>query len=447
MEKKPNLLFVFADEWRRQALGCMNEDPAITPNLDRFAAEGTLFTNAVATCPLCVPARATIFTGRYPQSTGVVANRFALPESEESFAKPLNAAGYSTGYIGKWHLDGRNGGRYDTPEGEFIPEERRHGFRFWYGANITHNHYLINHFTGKDTHVYEYGWQPDRQTDVAIDFIKRNKENPFALFVSWTPPHPATKHAPDLTKVSDKGQYFAPEEFEKLYEGVTTTGRPNFVATERAVGAIPGYYGSITSLDENFGRLMQTLEEEGLTEDTIVVFTADHGDMMGSHADMGKHIWYEESIGIPFLIRWPSQIKAGRDSAVFSQLDFMPTLLGLMGVNIPAPVQGTDFSPRLLGRTADTPDVAYIFQDGVKPWWRCVRTERYSYAVHQGRNDKIERILYDLANDPYQIHPIGKGQGHDDTIAVLEGKMAAWLESENDPFLQEVLWTGEEIGR
>jgi arylsulfatase A-like enzyme len=402
-----------------------------------------LFTDAVSTCPLCVPARATIFTGRYPQSTTVIANRFALPDKEESFAKPLNAAGYQTGNIGKWHLDGRNGNRYDTPEGEFIPEERRHGFQFWYGANITHNHYLINHYTGKDTHIYKYGWQPDHQTDVAIDFIKRHREEPFALFVSWTPPHPATKHNAELNKISDKGQYFAPEKYEKMYESVTSTGRPNYAATERVLGAIPGYYGSITSLDENFGRLMQTLEQEGLAEDTIVVFTADHGDMMGSHADLGKHIWYEESIGIPFLIRWPSKIKTGRESTVFSQLDFMPTLLGLMDVEIPEAVQGTDFSPLLLGQPMKTPDAAYIYQDGELPWWRCVRTNRYSYVVSQGgkgkKNAQIERVLYDLKNDPYQMNPIVKGQGHDQTMEELERKMASWLEAVDDPFLQAVL--------
>ena len=326
--ERPNLLFVFADQWRKQAVGCLDEDPVQTPSVDRFAGEGLLFTNALSTCPVCVPARACILTGRYPTSNRVIHNGRRIPDDEVTIAEMLKAQGYDTGYIGKWHLDGRH------HEDQFVPVERRHGFDFWYANNMVHHLYIREYYTGIDTHIKTYGWQPDHETEVAIEYIKEHREGPFALFLSWTPPHGGREHAPDLKTKLREG-HIAPEEYERIYADVKTTGRGNFSETfwedaQPSAERIPGYFGAITSLDENFGRLMAFLEAEGLADNTVVVLHSDHGEMLGSQGRIEKQIWYEESVGVPFIIRWPGRIEPGREAALFNQVDIVPSLLGLL---------------------------------------------------------------------------------------------------------------------
>lgn len=457
--RRPNLLFVMADEWRRMALGCMGEDPVETPHFDRFAAGGRLFTNALSVCPVCVPARASILTGRYPVTNRVIHNGRRLPDDERSIGTILQQAGYATGYIGKWHLDGRH---HQT---QYVPPERRHGFDFWHAANMPHHLWIREYYAAQGPepgrHVLQHGWSPDHETDVAIDFITRHARQrhaaevqPFALFLSWTPPHPGRHHAPGPSPAHPIGEvlrngFVAPPEYEARYAGLVTTGRPNYApvtkrgnsshGTQDAAAILAGYFGAVTSLDDNFARLAACLEREGLVEDTIVVLHADHGEQLGSHGRTGKHIWYEESVGVPFVVGWPGQVAPGREEALFNQVDIVPTLLGLMDVPAPPGVEGTDFAPLLRGQAMPRPDSALLSfcDENDHPShsnWRCLRTPGHSYVVTE-KGGRVERIAYDLLADPYQLRPIRPGEGGQDALlTALHQELRAGLERTDDDF-------------
>lgn len=430
---QPNLLFVFGDQWRRQAMGFMNEDPVLTSCIDQFAQQSLVFTNAISSCPVCSPYRASLLTGRYPTSNGVNTNDVQLPAAEVTIAEVLKQAGYDTGYIGKWHLDG-------GPRNGFTPPGRRQGFNFWYANECFHNHFELFYYRDTAEPITGHGWQPDHETNIVIDYIKTHrKDKPFALFLSWGAPHTLE----GVTRPDPSGNlwhYGAPERFEALYKGKPLPRRPN-VPDNYAEEDLPGYFGSITSLDENFGRLLACLDEQGLTENTIVVLTSDHGEMMGSHRRMTKAIWYEESIGIPFLIRYPGHVKAGRENLIFSDVDVMPSLLGLMGLPIPKAVEGTDFSRAMRGELVTKPESALIevFALGRlnASWgWRGIRTPRYTYVVYVGNEDR-EEVLYDNVTDPYQMNPKYAQKGKYPLDAALWQELKRWLEKTNDPWVTE----------
>lgn len=450
---KPNLLFVLSDQWRKQSIGCLRDDPVHTPNTDRFADESCMFTNALCAYPRCAPARASILTGKYPVTNGVTHNSRTLSDNEAtSIAKLLKQQGYATGYIGKWHLDGND------LETQFVPVERRQGFEYWYAYNISHNHYTREYYTDADTHILEYGWQPDHETEVAMEYMSRHRDRPFALFVSYAPPHPGSEQSTgDLKGKPIRKGYIAPEKYEAMYRNLSVLDRPNFRSEldydtfitstphYEISREIPGYFGSITSIDENFGRLLAYLKESGLSENTIVVLHSDHGEMLGSHGRKQKHIWYEEAIGVPFIIRWPGKIKRAKEEALFNQVDIVPSLLGLMGIEIPDEVEGTDCSPLMLGAEMDKPQSALIYFDNVSndpagggdyqlSNWRCLRTDRFSYVVSE-KNGVIQKILYDLEQDPHQLAPVRFGGPRDDMMLDLERQLRLWLLKTNDPFV------------
>ncbi|HEW79283.1 MAG TPA: twin-arginine translocation signal domain-containing protein [Phycisphaerales bacterium] len=469
--KKPNLLFVFADQFRRQAMGFMNQDPVITPNFDRFAQDSLVFTNAISSYPLCSPFRAMLMTGRFPLTTGITSNcqpglDLELSEDEIGIGDVLKADGYQTGYIGKWHLDcpSRNkiknppdeAGRWDayTP-----PGPRRHGFDFWYAYNGDDTHFAPHYWKDSPKKIEVKQWSVEHETDIAIDFIRnRKKDKPFALFISWNPPHPP---------------FIAPEKYKSWYLGKELPKRPNFKIPDRAITSsfnkyernYLAYCAAVSSCDDNFGRLLRTLDGEKIANDTVAVFTSDHGEMLGSHGRFTKHVWFEESIGIPFLIRWPGRIGPGREDMPFASYDFMPTLLGLMGMEIPDTVEGTDYSGVMLDKEVSKPFSAFIAKYGncgkilavgQRPTervlqglslrekgidWRTVRyrglrTKRYTYVVDRGPEGKtMKRLLYDNEKDPYQLNPVQAVNADENPImAKLDKELQRWLDKMRDPF-------------
>jgi arylsulfatase A-like enzyme len=462
--KKPNLLFVMADQFRKQAIGFMDQDPVITPNFDKFAKRSMVFTNAVSSCPICSPFRAMLMTGRFPLSTGVASNcmpgtDLQLKEDEICFGDVLRANGYSTGYIGKWHLEIPSLNKAENPpdgatvswDGWTPPGPRRHGFDFWYAYNCNGRHFDPVYWKHTPKRIDIKQWSVEHETDVAIDFIKkRQKEKPFALFVSWNPPHTP---------------YVAPDKYKALYKDKKLPPRPNVKSSQKYEKSVMPYYAAVSSCDDNFGRLLKALDELGIADNTIVVFTADHGEMMGSHGRFAKSVWFEESIGIPFMIRWPRRIKPRRENMPFAVYDFMPTILGLMGLSISKTVEATDYSALLLGKDMQKPTSALIASYGnpgkllalgQKPskWalaaekvrlkgidWRTIgyrglRTKRYTYVVDRGREDKnIKRLLYDNEKDPYQLNPIQATSAQENPImAKLDKELQRWLNKMNDPF-------------
>jgi len=225
------------------------------------------------------------------------------------------------------------------------------------------------------------------QTDLAVEFIKKNKDAPFCLFLSFGPPH---------------NPYIAPKEYVEMYKGKELTARPNVPGGK--AGSLREYYAMTTSLDSCMGRINDALDNAGISDDTIVVFSSDHGDMLGSQGHRLKQRPWEESINIPFIVRYRRKIKKAqvRDWLV-SSVDVMPTLLGLCDISIPSQVQGRDYSSTFLGKSKDERDAAFLFNvhrgGGPGTDWRGIRTKEWIYAYHFSG----DWVMYDLKNDPYQL--------------------------------------------
>ena len=379
-KKKPNIIFVFADQMRAHAMGCMGDKQVITPNLDKLAADGLLVTNAISCQPVCTPFRGHLMTGRYGHATGVIHNDIKLPNSETTIAEVLKSHGYQTGYIGKWHLEKTR----NNP----IAMENHQGWDYWAVRNCSHQHFnAVYWLNGAREPVKAQGWEPVVQTDLAIDYIKRQKDNPFCLFVSFGPPH---------------NPYKAPARYVEKYAGKKLAHRPNVPGDK--TGSLLHYYAMVTSLDDCIGRIVKTLDAAGISEDTVLCFSSDHGDMLGSQGHVLKQRPWEESINIPFIMRYPRKIKAGqkRDWLVTS-VDIMPTLLGLAGATVPKQVQGMDLSATFCGDSKTERDAAFLFNvhrgGGPGCDWRGIRTKKWVYAFHKFG----DWIMYDLVNDPYQL--------------------------------------------
>jgi arylsulfatase A-like enzyme len=385
-EGRPNIVIILADQMRASAMGSMGNTIVKTPNLDRLAKQGLLLTNAISLQPVCSPYRAQLMTGRYGHVTGVIENDIKLPNSETTLAEVLKDDGYATGYIGKWHLAGY---RQDP-----VAEEDRQGWDFWAVRNVSHEYkqavYWLN--DANEPFVVD-GWEPDVQTDLAIEYIKTNMSRPFILMLSFGPPHPP---------------YGAPLEYMKRYNGVNIVLRPNVpggLKLEKTKNKIKKYYAMISSLDDCVGRIMTALDQFGLVENTILLFSSDHGDMLGSQGHMQKRRPWEESINIPLIIRYPKKIKSGQvRDWLLASVDIMPTLLGLAGADIPDTVQGIDQSAIFTGKGKKEREAVFLFNEkprgGHLPDWRGIRTKEWIFAYHA----KGDWVMYDLINDPYELN-------------------------------------------
>ncbi len=432
---RPNVLFVFADQMRRSALGCMGNGDVATPHLDQLAEQGLCATRAVANCPLCGPSRASILTGRYPLSHRVVSNWLPLPHEERTFGELFGERGWATGYIGKWHLEG-------APNDVFTPPGAgRHGFGYWAAFNNSHRYFQGYYYDDAGQRIQIDGYEPDHQTDLAIDFMRRHREDPWMLILSWGPPHFPYEQVPERFRQQYAGRPLemppnvpAPEELE------STRQVPWLKAGPQA--ALRDYYAQVTALDADMGRLLAALDDLGLADSTIVVFTSDHGDMLYSHGYIEKYQPWEESVGIPLLVRYPGRIAPGRTSSVpTSTVDLLPSLLGLAGIAVPPEVQGSDLSAEWLRDPGDArPDSTFLLAavPDRPHWpflpfreWRAVRTARHSYACDlQG-----PWLLYDNEADPYQMHNLVGDPAHRATQARLHEELQQWLRSTGDRFV------------
>jgi arylsulfatase A-like enzyme len=398
--RRPNVVYVFADQMRNHAMSCMGNDQVISPNLDRMAAEGLLLDNCVAASPVCTPYRAQMLTGRYGHATGVVSNDVRLPDDEYLLSQAFKDAGYATGYIGKWHLAGY---RKDP-----VDKVNRRGWDFWAVRNCSHQHhkpaYCLN--DAKKPIVVK-GWEPDIQTDLAIEFINKNKANPFCLMVSFGPPH---------------NPYKAPQRYVDRYKGRKLTHRHNVPAPNDKV--LLHYYAMVTSLDDCMGRIDEALKKAGISDDTILIFTSDHGDMLGSQGQKLKQRPWEESINVPFIMKYPRGVKPGtRSDDLLSSVDMMPSLLGLCDARIPDKTQGLDQSAMLLGKDKGKRDAAFLFNvhEGGGPLtdWRGIRTKEWLYAYHYDG----DWVMYNIKKDPYQLDNLVGKAAYADKKAELKARL------------------------
>lgn len=429
-QKSPNILYILTDQMRSTAIGCAGVEKVNTPNLDQLAAQGTRFTNAVANSPSCAPSRATIFTGLHTLAHGVVNNELQVKNDGPTFAGALRDNGYKCGYIGKWHLDG-------GPRTAFTPPgPRRLGFDdYWAVANCTHDYMRSFYYAEEPRPVFIEGYEPIRQTDLAIDYIveKAKAEDPFFLVLSWGTPHDPYREMPQ-----ELLERYQPEEVEFMETNSIYVPAEIMQAKKEILA---GYYAHIMALDDQLARLEETLKEQGVYENTIVVFTADHGDMLGNQNQYYKSQPWRESVGVPLLMRWPGQIPAGRvTDAPLSLIELTSSLISMTGTSIPGAMQGDDFSALILGDESVAPDSVFInFVPEVRcipsPPFRGVVTRTHTYA------ETVEGpwLLYDDQSDPFQKKNLISWPNRDNPEIValqqeLHRKLEYWLERTNDPF-------------
>ncbi len=446
--KRPNIIFVFADQLRYQSVGYSGDEKAKTPNIDALAAEGVSFRNTVSSMPVCAAYRATLMTGKYTTSTGMVINELRMNTNHRCFGHVLTGGGYETGYVGKWHLYANQLGHHLDPRNSFVPPgPHRLGFDgYWAGYGFHHVYHGAYYHTDSPKKIF-YGknvYEPDAQTDLAVDFMRKaaKGKKPFALFLSYGTPHDPW----------NPGN--VPERFRRMFEGVEFPDPPNYKpqndkyadnwgrlnpkARKQLAAWRRVYYAMTANLDWNIGRLLDAVKGMGIAEDTIVVFTSDHGEMFGAQGRRAKNTFYEEAARIPFLVRWPGSIPAGTVShACMSNVDFMPTVLGLAGLEIPGEVEGMSLAKAALGKPGPEPEAAFMQNTGAcAAWrdgheWRALRDKRYTYAIY--RRDKAE-LLFDNRDDPYQMKNLASDPAQAATMKRFREMLADKMSGLKDEF-------------
>lgn len=416
----PNVIFAFSDEHRWQSMSFTETPELKTPTMDRLAKEGASFKACISNNPLCVPARTMIMTGKWPYATRALENNGAVVDAENqpTLGKVFHAAGYLTCYIGKWHIGMR-------------PESA--GFDRTLVWENTNHHWKSFYRDGDGKTVRYDGYNAVGMTDQALDFIGESAKGgqPFLVMVAWNLPHATFTDPPDDTKA--------------LYPKEALRFRPNYQGKSKNKASdldnYQGYCGHITAIDRELGRLLRRLDELKLAENTIVVYTSDHGSMFGEHGKSSKRHPEEESIRVPFLARWPGRIPAGaRLEQLFGTIDIFPTLCGLAAIPAPASCAGMDFAPALWGRPMAGPESQFIMHISNKKeydkvaddpkarvfreFFRGVRTPRYTYAV--GVNGPW--LLFDNEKDPYQLKNLIGDPSCEPARAACQAQLDAWLE-------------------
>lgn len=445
--RKPNVIWVFGDQHRAQALGYRGDVNVNTPNIDNLARNGMRFDCAVAGAPWCCPFRASLLTSLYPNQAGVPKTPSALDPSIPTITQPFKEAGYHTAYVGKWHLDGSNSHTH------YIPPERRGGFDYWMGYENNNNQH--------ETFVYgSDGEEPVRlpgyETDSLTDLLTRHIENhldatrkgddyqPFFASLSVQPPH--DPYVPPTDTWGGKDYYKHPSSIEL---------RPNVPRVDwvekRAREDLAGYYGMIENIDDNIGRLRETLKRLGIDRETYIVFFSDHGDCLGSHAQWAKSSPWEEAVKIPFIVGMVGggyNMRTGSTDAVLNHVDIAPTTLGLCGIPVPEWMKGHDYSRHCIkpnraehvgGPEPDRePDSAYLQQiprklhaHSVNREWRAVlMRDGWKYACMPGR----EWLLFDTKDDPFEMANLAHDTVFQKQKERCHQRLQQWIEETGDEF-------------
>lgn len=471
---RPNLLYIFTDQQRADTLSCYGNHQIETPALNGLAEDSFVFENAYVSQPVCSPARATMLTGLWPHTAGVPSCNVPLAADKPTIAEMLPRE-YDTAFMGKWHLGD-----------EIFPQ---HGFETWVGtedqyrrgyskserlAEVSdYHHFLVDKGHNPDTELlgqkvfsrHYAASLPEECTKAwylgerASEYIREQGDEPFALCVSYLEPHP-----PHTGPLND---YFDPD---SLPVGPAFMRQPPFDApllirlmaafymqsenygldlrTEAGWRALMArYWGNITLVDRSVGRILKALEESGKADDTIVVFTSDHGELMGDHGILGKTLMYEESIKVPMLLRAPMlDHPSRRITGRFSHIDLVPTLMDLLGFERPDRLQGRSRVPVLQGRENLDNDDVFIEWSGEDGHARAGlgEAEPNQSMVHQYRTvvtadgwklnlyGKGQGELYDLNDDPFELENLYHHDGQRARIGELRERIRAWQEETGD---------------
>ncbi|MFT7035065.1 MAG: arylsulfatase A-like enzyme [Cyclobacteriaceae bacterium] len=414
--KKPNIVYVLTDQWRAQATG-YNGDPNLigkTPNIDKLASEGINFKNAVSTMAVCTPYRAALLTGQYPTTTGMFLNDLHLPEESYTMSEMYKESGYNTAYIGKWHLDGM--GRF-----EYTPRERRQGFDYWKALECSHDYNKLFYYEGDDSQRKQWeGYGPYAETEDAISYINRNADGdqPFLLVLAVGAPHFPYHNTPEDTQ-----PFFKPEDII-LPDNVNDDFR------KKAKKDAAGYYAHILALDKCIGKLQKAIEETGISENTIFIFTSDHGEMLGSHSwrPRQKQVSWAEAVRVPFLLKYPALYKGKKIEveAPIGTPDILPTLLSMSGLPIPKSIEGESMKYAIDSQEAGKNKAALVMQlapfAGDYDEYRGIYTSRYTYVKMLDGPTR----LFDNKEDPLQMNNlVNKAE-----FAELQGQMETKLQEE-----------------
>lgn len=434
MSDRPNLLVILADQLRRQALGCYGDTDARTPHIDALAGRGVAFRQACSTYPICVPFRFTLMTGHYAHTRLVPGIEWRLSPAERTLADEFNEAGYQTAYIGKWHLDGGHGRMGSAVQTNRAPIRRAYQGRWqkWLGFELRNGPFDTCYFEDDDpTPVPIDGYQTDGLFDLGMRYLQEQRDpaRPFCTVLSVEPPHPP---------------YEAPPALEAAWRQRPVQLPPNFAAADdqhrqKLIEQRQIYHAMVENLDANVGRMQAFLEAQGLADNTVVVFLADHGELAGAHRLSGKQWPYEESVGIPLIVhdpRRPQRAGCTVDDPTCTE-DLFPTLLGLAGLTPRDPLPGTDLAPLVDGRAKalDRPGVLLEFVAELRPGvafydevWRGFRSPRYKYLVKGDKHGARPWMFFDLQEDPYEQRNLVE----DPEYAAEIGRHHAWLKERMD---------------
>jgi arylsulfatase A-like enzyme len=418
---QPNVIFILTDQQRYDSTGLGGNPLGLTPNFDRLAGNGTYLQNCITPQPVCGPARSCLQSGRYATATGCWHNGIALPAPEARLAPAFNEAGYTTAYIGKWHL----APEFDGP----VKEEQRGGYRYWLAANtleFVSDAYDARLYDNQGNEVRLPGYRADAQTDAAIRYIDSHQNNPFFLFLSFIEPHFQNQY----------DNYPAPRGYAEKYIDAWT---PPDLAELGGTSArhLPGYWGMIKRLDECLGRLQDALISLELEENTIVVFTSDHSCHFRTRNDEYKRSCHEASVHVPAALWGGPFNEGGSLKPVVSLLDLPPTLIDACGIKVPEAMQGHSLLPLVQRRSSQRPGEVLV-QISEAEVGRAIRTTRWKYGVVApgvagnavpASDTYQEKYLYDLQADPYELDNLAGFTSHravsDDLKARLIARMVA----------------------
>jgi arylsulfatase A-like enzyme len=447
----PNIIFILSDDHRYDGLGAAGNDTIVTPHLDKFAKDAVLFTYGFVAVPQCCPSRAALLTGLYPHQNGYYSNKKWNKEAERGFARPtvvelLRDAGYDTTLIGKWHIK---------------PVPWKCGFseiRRWMpqGADKYEDPELAR---GKSDDIKKVsGHVTEIFSDDAVSFLKQRagKPNPFFLWLAYTAPHTPQKPVPEACCAP---YYQLPRDHRPF--GFP----PDAKANDGRSGPWAQYYSAITHLDQQIGRVLQAIDDNGMRDNTIVVFLGDNGWMMGSHGRFGKMLPEDESSRVPFIVRAPAPIQgwAGKSPALVSSIDLPPTWLALAGLPVPPEMPGASLLPLLADAQPKEKfrDAVFFQFEDEKHWpglsHRAVRTADWKYVLRPARSPKAMRELvkelreeeeekhdrkvpnleieqlFDLRNDPHELRDLAGDKNSADTLRDMRSRLRSELERTGDP--------------
>ncbi len=419
--KKPNIIFYFSDQQRADSAGCYGQLLDVTPNLDAMAEEGTLFENAFTCQPVCGPMRACLQSGVYASQNGCYRNDIALPTDMKGIAHYLTDAGYDTAYIGKWHLASDKEHRLATKP---TPKERRGGYDYWRAADILeftshgYNGYVFDENCNK---INFKGYRADKINDFAIDYVKKQHDKPFFMFVSQLEPH----------HQNDRLRFESPRGLAKKFRDYEIPGDLMGTVGDWRI-QMPSYLACCNRVDENFGRLIQTLKDEGLYDNTIIIYTSDHGCHFRTRNIEYKRSCHEGSIRVPLVITGGAFTGGGRINDLVSLIDLPATVLDLAGAEIPGHFMGKS----LVDKKGHESVFIQISESQIG---RAVRTDRWKYSVSAKNADKAfsdvyyEDFLYDLKHDPYEKNNLASHPGYSKTRAAMRELLVEHMKKAGEP--------------